>query len=243
MHLRKPIQHSEFRTQNSSSPNVSISILCLLLLSCLSMTTKAQSDFEIKEWTATSTDKPILFYISGDGGFNSFSSELCSSLNKQGYNVIALNAKKYFWDKKTPEQTATDIEHYLIKKIAVQKNKHVSIIGYSFGADVLPFLLTRFSASFSQNLTSAILMVPSGSTDFEIHWSDLFGSNKKREMDVVSEMNKINTPKLIHISSDDDELDETKIKLKNYIHEILPGSHHFDGNIDELTKTILKYTN
>ena len=243
MNLKFLTHNSQFTTHNFFRPQLPLKVLCFLFLSCCSYITKAQSDFEIKEWTATTTDKPILFYISGDGGFNSFSSDLCSSLNKQGYYVIALNAKKYFWDKKTPEQTANDIEHYLAKKIAVQKNKHVSIIGYSFGADVLPFLLTRFSAGFNLNLTSAILLAPSGSTDFEIHWSDMFGSNKKREMDVVSEMNKITAAKLIHISSDDDELEENKITLKNYIREILPGSHHFDGNIDELAKTILKYTN
>ncbi|MEO8768580.1 MAG: AcvB/VirJ family lysyl-phosphatidylglycerol hydrolase [Ferruginibacter sp.] len=243
MNKKKLIHNSTLIILHSYLPQLSLKLLYILFLSCCSFISKAQTDFEIKEWTATTTDKPMLFYISGDGGFNSFSSDLCSSIHKQGYNVIALNAKKYFWDKKTPEQTATDIENYLIKKIAVQKNKHVSIIGYSFGADVLPFLLTRFSASLNQNVTSAIIMAPSGSTDFEIHWADMFGNSKKREMDVVSEMNKIKSTKLIHISGDEDLLDESKIILKNYIHEILPGGHHFDGNIDELTKTILKYTN
>ncbi len=221
-----------------------IKTLFLLFLSFYYFKTNAQSDdFETKEWTATSTDKPIIFYISGDGGFNNFSSGLCETLNKQGYGIVALNAKNYFWDKKTPAQTTSDIENYLIKKIASRNNKKIMMIGYSFGADVLPFVLTRFSANMNQNLVSSILMAPSGSTDFEIHWTDMFGGNKKRDMDVVSEINKVTGIKLVHISGDDDAIDETKIKIKTYVHETLPGGHHFDGNTSELARVIMKYIN
>ena len=102
-----------------------------------------------KEWTASAHDKPLIFYISGDGGFNKFSTNLCESLNKKGYDVFALNAKSYFWNKKTPEQTATDINNYLIKKIAGRKNQQVVLIGYSFGADVLPFIVSRLPKNIS----------------------------------------------------------------------------------------------
>lgn len=195
-------------------------------------------DFETKEWPSA-TDKPLIFYISGDGGFNSFSSDLCNSLNRAGYYVIALNAKKYFWDKKTPELTAAAIENFIIKKTASRQNKQVTAIGYSFGADVLPFVLNRFSNNLIPIISQAIMLASSGSTDFEIHWTDMFGGNSKRNMDVVAEINKISYCRLIHISGDKDELEEKRITLKNYIHKTLPGGHHFDGNIDELTKVIL----
>ncbi len=63
----------------------------------------AQS-FPIKEWTSAVHDKPLIFYITGDGGFNEFSTALCKSLNKKGYDVFALDAKSYFYNKKTPDK-------------------------------------------------------------------------------------------------------------------------------------------
>ena len=83
-------------------------------------------------------------------------------------------------------------------------------------------------------------MAPSGSTDFEIHWSGIFGGNAKREMDVVSEINKLVADKIVIIrSSDERHLEANKITLKRYTHEILPGGHHFDGDTDEIVKVIL----
>ncbi len=46
--------------------------------------------------SSNDTSKPIIFYISGDGGWNNFSSSLAKTLNEKGYMVAGLNAKKYF---------------------------------------------------------------------------------------------------------------------------------------------------
>ncbi len=201
-------------------------------------------DFATKEWASRSNNTPLIFYLSGDGGFNKFSDNLCESLNKKGFDVVALNSKSYFWNKKSPEKTAVDINNYLSKKMAGRKNQQVLLIGYSFGADVLPFILNRLPKSMHEKIVASILMGSSGSTDFEIHWSDIFGSGKKRNMDVVTEINKLSSDKIVILSgSDNQELDLRKITLKKYTLEILPGGHHFDGNAEEITRSILKNIN
>lgn len=197
-------------------------------------------DFPVKEWASVAQDNPLVFYLSGDGGLNKFSNSLCDGINKKGYEVIELNSKSYFWDKKTPEQTAIDINNYLVKKISGRKNQQIVMIGYSFGADVLPFILSRLPKDTHDKILASFLMASSGSTDFEIHWADIFGSNAKRDMDVVSEINKLVDDKIIIISSSDDRhLEANKITLKRYTHEILPGGHHFDGDTDEIVRVIL----
>ncbi len=202
-------------------------------------------NFPVKEWISSSAnnDKPFLFYISGDGGFNKFSTALCQSLNKKGYDVCALNARSYFDNKKTPEQTTSDIKNYLSKKISTRKNKQVVLIGYSFGADVLPFILSRISKNVL-DIPVSFIMASSGSTDFEIHWSDIFGGNIKRDMDVVSEINKLSNQNIVIITGSDEEgLALNKISLKKYAHEVLPGGHHFDGDTDQITNVITSHIN
>ncbi len=215
--------------------------LLILLFSPLIYSVNALGgDLPIKEWASTSQDKPLIFYLSGDGGLNKFSNSLCDGINKKGFEVIELNSKSYFWDKKTPEQTAIDVNNFLVKKMTGRKNQQIVMIGYSFGADVLPFILSRLPKDMHDKILASFLMASSGSTDFEIHWADIFGGNAKRDMDVVSEINKLVDDKIVIISSSDDRhLEANKITLKRYTHEILPGGHHFDGDTDEIIKVIL----
>lgn len=199
----------------------------------------AGEDFAIKEWDASTHEKPLLFYISGDGGFNRFSTGLCEALNKKDFDVIAMNSKTYFDDKKTPEQTTLDITNFLSKKLAGRKNQQVIFIGYSFGADVLPFVLNRLPKNFQYDVKTSFILASSGSTDFEIHWSDLFGGNSKRSMDVVTEINKLQNKKIVIIDgTGDHHLDRNLITIK-YKYLILPGGHHFDGDIDEVANQLV----
>ena len=151
-----------------------------------------------------------------------------------------IECKILFLEKKTPEQTAIDINNCLVKKLAGRKNQQIVFIGYSYGADVLPFILNRISKGINEKVVVSYLMASSGNTDFEIHWADIFGGNTKRSMDVVTELNKLDNEKIVLISASDEEhLALNKITLKRYTHEVLPGGHHFDGDTDEIIKVIL----
>lgn len=200
------------------------------------------ANLPITEWKASNNNKPLLFYISGDGGLNRFSTGLCESLNHNGFDVVALNSKSYFYNKKTPDETAQDISTYLTKKLAGRTNPKIVFIGYSFGADVLPFVLNRLPKNISDEIDVSFIMASSGSTDFEIHWLDMLGSGRKRGMDVVSEINKIQNEKIVIITgSDDKNLDIKQISLNKYTHVVLPGGHHFDNDIEEIVQQIERY--
>jgi len=200
-----------------------------------------KSKLPLKEWN-TSLDKPLVFYISGDGGYTSFSEGVCATINKAGYMVASLNSKSYFDDKKTPRQTTDDIVNYLNDQFNKRKDQQFILIGYSFGADITPFVVNLFPDSIKKKLISVILLSPSTSTDFETHVWDKLGWKKKRSMDVVAEVNKLGTIKTtIILGNDDDDFPINSIRLKNYVHELLPGGHHYEGNTDEVAKTVMKY--
>src|SRR6185312_2558360 len=216
------------------------SIYLLLLFSTFALGAVAQT-LPMKEWDASAHNKPLVFYISGDGGFNKFSNELCTAINKEGFDVDAMDSKSYFWSQKTPARTAEDISDFLSKKIARRPNQQIVLIGYSFGADVLPYVLNRLPKNIADKIKVSFLLASSGSTDFVIHIADLFGSGKRRGMDVLTEVNKIANQKIVILNSSDDKgLDAGKITVKHAT-EILPGGHHFDGDINEIVKAIIKY--
>jgi type IV secretory pathway VirJ component len=200
-----------------------------------------KSKLPLKEWNSVA-DKPLIFYISGDGGYTSFSENVCTALNTAGHMVTSFNSKSYFDDKKTPQQTTDDIVNYLNDKFNKRKDQQFVLVGYSFGADITPFVVNLFPDSIKKKLISVVLLSPSTSTDFETHVWDKLGLKKKRNMDVVAEVNKLGAIKTtIILGNDDDDFPINSIRLKNYVHELLPGGHHYEGNTDEVAKKMMKY--
>src|SRR5262249_51640837 len=61
------------------------------------------------------TDAFVLL-VSGDGGWAGIDRDLGTFLSEDGLPVVGFDSLRYFWAKKTPEQTAKDlslaIEHY-----------------------------------------------------------------------------------------------------------------------------------
>lgn len=199
----------------------------------------ANAQLTVKEWGATSTDKPLVFYITGDGGFNSFSSGLCNALNKNGYEVAAVSSRTYFWNRKTPQQTGADVQNYLAQKIQRRKNQSVVLVGYSFGGDVMPFVYNNLSASLKKNIQKIFLLSPTATTDMEIHVTDMFGEGKKRGMDVVAEINKINNTVPVHIVSATGSGFPIRLIKRPHTISMLQGEHKFnDANL--VSQLILK---
>src|SRR5258707_15094469 len=106
----------------------------------------AQSPLPLSANNSSNSSKPLVFYISGDGGFNKFSTSFMQTLNKEGFAVLGLDAKDYFWNKKDPAEAAKAIESAIDQYNRQWKRTNIILIGYSFGADVAPFILTHFSA-------------------------------------------------------------------------------------------------
>ncbi len=198
-------------------------------------------ELPLKVWSS-SDEKPLVFYISGDGGYSSFSDGVCTTINKAGYKLVSLNSKSYFDHKKTPQQTTNDIASYLDAELKKRKDQKFVLFGYSFGADIVPFVVNLFTDSLKKKLGSVVLLSPSTSTDFETHFLDMFGWTIKRNMDVVAEINKMEIPKVaIVLANDENDFPLKDIKLKNYKQEHLSGSHHYDGNSEGVAKTVMKY--
>ena len=110
----------------------------------------------------------MILFVTGDGGWNSFSTQLTSELSKNGYPVIAFDSKKYFWDKKTPVQFGKDVQVILDQYLKEWNKESFIIVGYSFGADVSSFLPANLSKNLSDKLNAMILLSSGYSTGFEV---------------------------------------------------------------------------
>jgi type IV secretory pathway VirJ component len=214
-----------------------ITIILFFILHLVSFSQK--TTLPVSFYSNADSTKPLIFYISGDGGFNKFSTSFMQTLNKQGYAVIGLNAKDYFWNKKTPQEAANAIESAINESNKQWKKKNIVLIGYSFGADVAPFILTHLSASIMSKVTHLILLSPSPKTDFEIHVLQMLGWGKNSGESVPAEINKVSNPVTIIVGDDENEFPFTQLTIKNKRVIKMPGGHHYDGDVSTLCKQIV----
>ncbi len=195
----------------------------------------AQTDLPIDTLGSKDMSKPIVFYISGDGGFNSFSTSFMKQWNGLGYPVVALNARSYFFRTKLPDMAAKDINDLILHYLLVWKRSNVILVGYSFGADVLPFIQTRLSSNIINKTKHTILLSPSYTTDFAVH---LFYSHKGSS--VPAEINKLNSPVLIVYGNKETDVPVKEIKNPKVSTLVFTGDHHYDDNVTGLVATIVK---
>ncbi|MEP7110688.1 MAG: AcvB/VirJ family lysyl-phosphatidylglycerol hydrolase [Ferruginibacter sp.] len=191
---------------------------------------------------ASDTSKPLIFYITGDGGWNKFSKNFSQALAGKGYPVISLNANEYFWKKKTAVQTALDITRLIRIYQRTWSRKKIMLVGYSFGADVMPFVFSLLPDDLSAQVVNINLISPATHTDFEIHIAVMFGAGFSGGESVVSAINKITTkPLTLVFGKGENEFPLNQLKIKNYVSITLDGGHHYDGDEANLCNTILKY--
>jgi type IV secretory pathway VirJ component len=184
--------------------------------------------------------KPMVFFISGDGGFTSFDQLLCTEIALQGNPVVALDALKYFWESKTPEETAVDVERLITYYRQVWKTDKVILVGYSFGADVMPFILSRLPKNTQKQVKLLALLSPSLHADFEIHVTDMLSlPNSEDIFNTAAELKKNNFTKTLCIYGSD-ETEEIKGKVDNsaVTFKTIGGGHHFSNDFKGLTKAI-----
>jgi len=223
------------------------SVCLTITLQLVLMTAFAQST-EISQLPVTaiapagSERHPLVLFITGDGGMKKFSVNMVDAFNSKGYAVVALNALKYFWKKKTPEQAGADVAALLRYYGGQWKHQRFLLVGYSMGADVLPVIFNNLPADLRAQTKQLVFMSPSRFTDMEVHLSEMLGKTMKNGMSVPEAMNRITDhPLLLLFGEGEKDFDLKELHIANYQHKVLPGGHHYDNEAGNVVQTIVSH--
>jgi type IV secretory pathway VirJ component len=113
------------------------------------------------------------------------------------------------------------------------------LVGYSLGADVLPFVVNRLPPDLMRRVSVVALLGPSREVDFEFHLTDWLGGTSRTALSVLPEVRKLRGPKLLCVfglSENDSlchELEGGDARLL-----ALEGAHHFGGRYREIAEAI-----
>jgi type IV secretory pathway VirJ component len=191
---------------------------------------------------AANSSGPMLVYLTGDGGWNSFSTSFCNNLSKRGIPVVGLDSRQYFWQSRSPEESASDLLKIIAKYNKDWKRQNLVLVGYSFGADITPFLVNRFPVSVQGRLLAVLLISPSKTCDFEIHLSDMLSMGiAKGPYNVIQEIQASNFKNYTALfGGDEDKTLQMAFGQVNVHVEQLPGSHHFDRDYESVADFVSK---
>ncbi len=187
------------------------------------------------------TGEYMMVFISGDGGWTGFDQETVDAFAVKGIPVVGLDALKYFWQKKTPEETARDIARIIEVYSAEWNKEKIILMGYSFGADAMPFVYNRLPESLKRRVSGLGLLSPSKETDFEIHVSDLlsFGTSENG-LSVPREINKVEgVVPVCFFGNEEEDLPTKEISAQRSRIIYLQGGHHYTNGFETIASAML----
>jgi type IV secretory pathway VirJ component len=182
--------------------------------------------------TAINDSLPLAFLISGDGGWTGFDYAIGKSLSDKGIPVIGLDAQKYFWKEKTPEETATEVAKAVQYYMHQWKRTKFILAGYSYGACVIPFIATRLPSTLQASLTGIYSLSPDLTVDFEVHITDMIGIGRAADSyRVPDEIRKLKPFHPVCIFGDGENAElRTRFGESGARIITIPGNHHYNAN-------------
>jgi type IV secretory pathway VirJ component len=205
------------------------------------VTKKLNLPLHITTSTKDKVSPYMVVFISGDGGWTDFDQQMASAFAIKGAPVIGLDALKYFWQKKSPEETTTDILKVMETYAEEWKKEKILLVGYSFGADIIPFVYNRIPEKIKNNIVGLGLLSPSKETDFEVHVSELLDiDNASSGFSVPNEINKIsNIHPICFFGKDEDDSPIKEISKETAKIIYLDGGHHYTDAFITVAKEMM----
>lgn len=198
------------------------------------------ADLPLVEVPAVGTPRALAVILSGDGGWASLDREVGDALAGAGVAVVGLNSLAYFWTKRTPDGTTDDLARIIRAYRARWRTRAVLLVGYSRGADVVPFLAHRLPPDLRDAVTLVALLGPARTTDFEFHVTDWLGGDDASALPVAPEVAQLRGLRVLCVEGADEDDGLCPTLDPAQVHRMtLPGGHHFGGDYGAITSRIL----
>jgi type IV secretory pathway VirJ component len=207
-----------------------------------SSTAQSVEDLPLVEAPSPAPGKTLAVIVTGDGGWAGIDQQIGDILVAHGVSVVGFNSLKYFWNARTPEEMAHDLELTLKHYAAAWGAERFIVVGYSIGADVLPFMAGRMSEETKARLALVAMLGPGTHADFEFHLTNwLTTENVAEGAPMIPEMAKLSKTPVLLVCGDEEEGTLCQnFQAPNVQSLVVPGGHHFNKEYDHIALEILR---
>jgi type IV secretory pathway VirJ component len=177
--------------------------------------------------------------LTGDGGWAEIDKGVAAGLAEHGVPSVGWSSLRYYWTPRTPESAAADLARIIDHYASAWNKGRVLLVGYSFGADVLPFLVTRLPEALRERVAGVALLGLSKTAAFEFHLSSWLGRGGDEHYQTLPELARLRLPTVcVH---GQDESDSACLSLRTpSVRAVSVGEgHHFGGDYARVARAIL----
>jgi type IV secretory pathway VirJ component len=181
----------------------------------------------------------LAVFYSGDGGWRDLDKQIGGILAAEGIATIGVDSLRYFWREKTPQQTADDLTAILRHYRSAWDRKDAILLGYSFGAGILPFAVNRLPPSERATIRQISLLGLEKLAPFEFHLTEWLGAGNGDARPVLPEIEKLDPALIQCFYGAEDETACTAPEFDRAERIETAGGHHFDGDYAALAERIM----
>ena len=185
---------------------------------------------------------PLLVLLTGDGGWAGIDKQVSAALAAKGIPVVGFNSLRYYWKARSADEAAAavarTIEHYSLSL----SRPRVILVGYSFGADVLPFIVNRLPANLRGLVDRIVLIGPSQSAVFEVKISGWIPGLAAEGEPLAPELAKLDAGKVLCLyGAEEPKSSCPALALAGARTEQIGVGHHMSGQYDAVVRHILEF--
>lgn len=197
------------------------------------------ADLPLIEMPAAGTGGRIVVLLSGDGGWAAIDKALAAAFVRQGLSVVGFDSLRYFWTPRTPESLAADLDRLMRYYAQAWKRPEFVLVGYSQGADVLPFAINRLPPATAAMLRYTALLGLGRKAAFEFHLSHWLGPSGDHPIEPEARRLERERTLCVHGRDERDSLCPVLAGANAQSVE-LPGDHHFGGDYARVAALIVQ---
>jgi type IV secretory pathway VirJ component len=203
------------------------------------------SDLPLEEVPAPEATRDVFAVIlTGDGGWAGIDREIADGLMGAGMNVVGFNSLQYFWRKRTPEETTQAVSRVIAHYQQKWNAAGVVLVGYSFGADILPFIVNRLPDDQRTALRGIAMLALGRNIRFEFRIGDWMAPISGPDtFPILPEAQKMPAIPTLCVYGAEEEAQELtscpflapeRVRMRK-----TEGGHHFDGDYAAIARAIL----
>ncbi|WP_082143454.1 AcvB/VirJ family lysyl-phosphatidylglycerol hydrolase [Xanthomonas sp. NCPPB 1128] len=190
----------------------------------------ALDDLPLTELPSATPGAPLAIVLSGDGGWRDIDKGMAEALQRRGIAVVGWDSLRYFWRAKPPARASADLSRVIAYYQQRWRPQKILLVGYSFGATTLPFMVNRLPPAQREQVGLVALLGLEHKADFQIRvrgWLNL--GDDDDALPVQPELARIPAGQLLCVYGDK-EKDTLCPQLRGRGAEVvvLHGGHHFD---------------
>jgi type IV secretory pathway VirJ component len=182
----------------------------------------------------------LALILSGDGGWQDIDRTIGRNFRDRGVSVLGFDCLNWFWTRRQPEEVAAEIDRVVALYAEKWGIPKVAIIGYSFGADILPGTWPRLKQETRDRVVLISLLAFAKEAAFEIRIGDFLGMSRPTAVPTLPDVPNL-PPELVQCVYGTDETADTGcLAFRSPPAQIIgiKGGHHFDENYHALADRI-----